>query len=110
MVSARPRLEAQYIIRRVKGCHAISARRLTLLVISFSDGRDGREVVSKFCGTPEDPRFEYEDGCDTIDIPYETEKCYCREDLCNGAAIPSAGAAVALFVALTAFIAARIQC
>ena len=34
--------------------------------------------MTQYCGAAEDPRFEYEEGCDTIDIPYGTEKCYCR--------------------------------
>ena len=51
---------------------------LTKLENIFSDGKNDEEYVTQYCGGLEDPRYEYEEGCDTIDIPYKTDKCYCR--------------------------------
>ena len=45
---------------------------------NISDGKNDEEYVTQYCGGLEDPRYEYEEGCDSIDIPYATEKCYCR--------------------------------
>ena len=45
---------------------------------NVSDGKNDEEYVTQYCGGLEDPRYEYEEGCDSIDIPYATEKCYCR--------------------------------
>ena len=48
------------------------------------DDRYDAEIVQKLCGAPEEPQFVYEEGCDTIDVPFKMQKCYCRQELCNG--------------------------
>ncbi len=40
--------------------------------------------VSKKCGPPEHDDLDYNEGCDSIDVPYRQTICYCKENLCNG--------------------------
>ncbi len=54
------------------------------------------EIVQKLCGAPEEPNFVYKEGCDTIDVPYKTTKCYCRDELCNDAQRTVVGFAVVI--------------
>ena len=55
--------------------------------IFLTDDRYDAEIVQKLCGAPEEPQFVYEEGCDTIDVPFKMQKCYCRQELCNGGGI-----------------------
>ena len=68
----------------------------------LSDDRYDAEIVQKLCGAPEEPQFVYEEGCDTIDVPFKMQKCYCRQELCNGGGIPRAevGLVLALGISL----------
>ena len=63
---------------RLSELHSFQAERRVAKVNIFSDGKKDEEYVTQYCGGLEDPRYEYEEGCDSIDIPYGTEKCYCR--------------------------------
>ena len=62
----------------LKKCSSSFITSSQILGHIFSDGKNDEEYVTQYCGGVEDPRFEYEEGCDTIDVPYGTEKCYCR--------------------------------
>lgn len=68
------------------------------------DGKKDEEYVTQYCGGLEDPRYEYEEGCDSIDIPYGTEKCYCRTELCNGAESSGGHALFLLFPLLASIL------
>ena len=37
-------------------------------------------------GTDEErPGFQYNEGCDTITVPFKQRECYCKQNLCNSA-------------------------
>ena len=46
---------------------------------------NGLTDIQKQCGQQEYDGFDYNEGCDSISIPFDKEECYCKEDLCNGA-------------------------
>jgi hypothetical protein len=70
------------------------AAKLSLRNKFLSDDIYDAEFEQKLCGAPEEPNFVYEEGCDDIDVPYKMTKCYCREELCNGATEKTAALAV----------------
>ena len=67
----------------------------------MADDRYDAEIVQKLCGAPEEPQFVYKEGCDTIDVPFKMQKCYCRQELCNGGGIPRRAGVAIVFVGLT---------
>ena len=69
--------------------------------IIFSDDRYDAEIVQKLCGAPEEPQFVYEEGCDTIDVPFKMQKCYCRQELCNGGGITRAEVGLVLALGMS---------
>ena len=41
--------------------------------------------MEKLCADEERPGFEYNEGCDTITVPFKQRECYCKQNLCNSA-------------------------
>ena len=52
--------------------------------IHVKDTARGLTQTDKLCAAPEESGYEYNVGCDTIDIPFKQEECYCKLNLCNG--------------------------
>ena len=48
------------------------------------DLRNGYFEEHRVCGDLERTDIEYQEGCDSIDVPYDAEICYCKQNLCNG--------------------------
>ena len=50
----------------------------------LTDKKNGQEEVLRLCGDQERSDIYYSVGCDSSDVPFEREDCYCKGDLCNG--------------------------
>ena len=46
---------------------SFQAERRVAKVNIFSDGKKDEEYVTQYCCGLEDPRYEYDEGCDSID-------------------------------------------
>ena len=51
----------------------------------ISDQTNGFEQSEKLCADEERPGFQYNEGCDTITVPFKQRECYCKQNLCNSA-------------------------
>ena len=51
---------------------------------SILDLKNGFTEEYRACGDLERSDIDYQEGCDSFDVPFDQKVCYCKQDLCNG--------------------------
>lgn len=46
--------------------------------------KNGFTEEYRACGDLERSDIDYQEGCDSFDVPFDQKVCYCKQDLCNG--------------------------